>query len=107
VLKSLPQVGEYVIAGDNHNKPRSDLDRPWRLVSRRAGLSGVRLHDLRHSFASIGAGGGLGLPMLGKLLGHTQAQTTARYAHLDSDPLRRASNMIGDAIAAAMEGRRP
>jgi integrase len=105
-LKALPRVGKFVIAGADLNKPRAELYRPWRLVSRRAGLSGVRLHDLRHSFASIGAGGGLGLPMLGKLLGHTKPGTTARYAHLDADPLRRASNQIGDAIAAAM-GERP
>jgi integrase len=106
VLNNLPRVGEFVIASEDLKKPRADLKRPWRLVSRRAGLSGVRLHDLRHTFASIGAGGGLGLPVIGKLLGHTRASTTQRYAHLDTDPLRRASNAIGDAIAAAMNGER-
>ena len=50
----------------------------------------VRLHDLRHTYASFGAGGGLGLPIIGRLLGHAQTATTARYAHLDNDPLRRA-----------------
>ena len=64
----------------------------------------VRLHDLRHSFASVGAAGGMGLPIVGKLLGHTQAQTTARYAHLDNDPLKRASEQIANTIAAALEG---
>jgi integrase len=49
---------------------------PWEAVARRAGLDGVRLHDLRHTYASFGAGGGLGLPIIGKLLGHTQALTT-------------------------------
>jgi site-specific recombinase XerD len=64
-------------------------------------------HDLRHSFASFGAGGGLGLPIVGKLLGHANAVTTARYAHLDADPLRTASDRIGSTIAAAMgEGDR-
>jgi len=62
----------------------------------------VRLHDLRHNFAAFGAGGGLGLPIIGKLLGHSQPQTTARYAHLDNDPLRRAANTIGAELAAAM-----
>jgi integrase len=62
----------------------------------------VRLHDIRHTYASFGAGSGLGLPIIGKLLGHTQAATTARYAHLDSDPLRRASDHIGGRIQAAM-----
>jgi integrase len=67
---------------------------------------GVRLHDLRHTYASFGASGGLGLPIIGKLLGHAQATTTARYAHLDNDPLRRATENIGGRIAAALEGRR-
>jgi hypothetical protein len=64
----------------------------------------VRIHDLRHSFASFGAGASLGLPIIGKLLGHSQAATTHRYAHLDADPLRRAVETIGNTIAAAMAG---
>jgi integrase len=72
-------------------------------VSRAAGLEGVRLHDLRHSFASFGAGASLGLPIIGKLLGHSQPATTARYAHLDADPMRRAVDTIGSAIAGAMD----
>jgi integrase len=64
----------------------------------------VRIHDLRHSFASIGAGASLGLPIIGKLLGHSQAATTHRYAHLDADPLRRAAETISATIAAAMNG---
>ena len=83
-------------------KPRADLNRPWRAVRKRAGLDGVRLHDLRHSYASIGAGAGLGLPIIGKLLGHTKAATTQKYAHLDVDPLRRASDHIGARLAAAL-----
>ena len=72
-----------------------------------AGLDGVRIHDLRHSFASFGAGASLGLPIIGKLLGHSQAATTHRYAHLDADPLRRAVETIGGTIAAAMNGANP
>lgn len=106
VLKDLTRVGAYVIAGEtagtDEEKPRADLKKPWALVTKRAGLEGVRIHDLRHNFASFGAGGGMGLPVIGKLLGHTQPQTTARYAHLDNDPLRKASNTIASAIAAAM-----
>jgi len=74
-------------------------------VTKAAGLEGVRLHDLRHSFASIGAGASLGLPIIGKLLGHSQPTTTARYAHLDADPMRRAVDTIGATITAAMEGK--
>jgi integrase len=106
VLGSLTKVGVYVIAGDTagavDEKPRSDLKRPWALVSSCAGLEGVRLHDLRHNFGAFGAGGGMGLPIIGKLLGQKQPATTQRYAHLDADPLRKASNAIGNTIAAAM-----
>jgi integrase len=105
VLAALPRAGDYVIAGDNPTQPRADLHRPWRIVSHRAGLNGLRIHDLRHGFASVGAGSGLGLPIIGKLLGHRSTDTTQRYAHLDADPLRRASNTIGVTIAAALDGR--
>ena len=94
-------------------RPRTDLNRGWERIRRCAGLDGsdgkpqFRLHDFRHSFASLGVGEGMGLPIVGKLLGHTQAATTARYAHLDSDPLRRASEAIGAQIAAAMKARTP
>jgi len=106
ILESLPRVGKYVIAGasagSEEEKPRSDLNAPWRAVLKRAGLENVRLHDLRHSYASIGVGNSLGLPIIGKLLGHTQASTTQRYAHLDTDPLRRATDEIGARISKAM-----
>jgi site-specific recombinase XerD len=65
------------------------------------------LHDLRHSFASFGAGAGLSLQMIGNMLGHTQAQTTARYAHLAADPVKRATDAVTATIAAAMNRTRP
>jgi integrase len=102
VLTDLPRGGAYVIAGSDPDKVRTDLKRPWAAIRRRAGLNGVRIHDLRHSYASVGAGAGLGLPVIGRLLGHTQPSTTARYAHLADDPLRRASDTIASTIAAAM-----
>jgi integrase len=98
-------MGSFVIAGEHQDKPRADLNRPWRAIVRRAGLPGLRIHDLRHTHASFGAGAGLGLPIIGKLLGHTQASTTQRYAHLDADPLRRASEQIAGQIAIAMGER--
>jgi integrase len=104
VLNGLQQVG--VVPGDNPEQPRPDLKRPWDAVTKRAGLAGVRLHDLRHTYASFGAGGGLGLPIIGRLLGHSQAATTARYAHLDNEPLPHASEAIAGRIAAALEGKR-
>jgi integrase len=108
VLSALPRVGKFVIAGQKagtkDEEPRSDLKRPWAAICKLAGLESTRLHDLRHSFASVGAGSGLGLPVLGKLLGHSQAATTARYAHLDADPVRRAADIIANKIATAMSG---
>ena len=104
VLNAMERVGPYVIPGDDPLQARHDLKRPWDAVTKRAGLIGVRLHDLRHTYASFGAGGGLGLPIIGRLLGHAQTATTARYAHLDNDPLRRASEAIAGRIAAALEG---
>ena len=105
VLADLPRIegNPHVIAGANDGAPRSDLKKPWAAVSRAAGLEGVRIHDLRHSFASFGAGASLGLPIIGKLLGHSQPATTARYAHLDADPMRRAVDTIGSAISGAMD----
>ena len=106
VLAALPRIegNPHVIAGAKLGAPRADLKKPWTAVCRAAGLDGVRLHDLRHSFASFGAGASLGLPIIGKLLGHSQPSTTARYAHLDADPMRRAVETIGATIAAAMDG---
>jgi integrase len=64
----------------------------------------ARLYDLRHTFASVGAGGGLSLPIIGRLLGHTQARTTQRYAHLSDDPVREAAEKIGAVISKAGKG---
>jgi integrase len=104
VLNSLERLGDCVIPGADPNVPRADLKKPWRAVTEAAGLEGLRIHDLRHSFASVGAGAGLGLPIVGKLLGHMQAATTQRYAHLDADPVRLAADKIGASLAAALDG---
>ena len=80
VLASLPRVtgNPHIIPGERESAPKADLKKPWAAVTKAASLDGVRLHDLRHSFASIGAGASMGLPIIGKLLGHTQAATTHR-----------------------------
>jgi len=90
----------FVIAGTLPGKPMADLQPAWRRLRSRAGLRDVRIHDLRHTFASVAVASGQGLPMIGKLLGHTQVQTTARYAHLAGDPVRAAANDIASSIAA-------
>jgi integrase len=107
VLAEIPRVegNPYIVPGAKAGKPRAGLAKPWAAICKAAGLVGVRRHDLRHTFASTGAGASMGLPIIGKLLGHTQAATTARYAHLDADPMRRAADTIGATIAAAMESK--
>ncbi len=105
VLEGLARVGPFVIPGADPATPRIDLKKPWATLCRRAGLVGVRIHDLRHTHASFGVSAGFGLPIVGKLLGHTQPQTTARYAHLDADPVRRASDAIGKTLSDALDGR--
>jgi len=105
LLTTIPRTSPYVFPSPQGDKPRADLNRPWRAVVRRSGLTALRLHDLRHTHASIGAGAGLGLPVIGKLLGHTQASTTNRYAHLDAHPLRAASDRIGSEIMNAIGQR--
>jgi len=106
ILKDLDRLGDYVIPGVEKHKPRSDLNRPWRAVRAQAGLGDVRIHDLRHTNASVAASGGVPLAILGKLLGHNQTSTTQRYAHLADDPVRAAADRVGNQIAAAMR-RRP
>ncbi len=111
VLEALPRTGTYVFPGEprkstsnseRQEQPRHDLKRPWEGIRRIAKLEGVRLHDLRHTHASFGVGGGLGLPIIAKLLGHAQIRTTERYAHLDADPVRLGSELIGKRIAEAL-----
>jgi integrase len=92
----------YVFPGQGDAAPLSNLNRPWTAIAAAAGLAGVRLHDLRHTFAALGAGAGMSLPLLGKLLGHRQAATTQRYAHLADDPVRRAAEAIGATADAAL-----
>ncbi|ODT69032.1 MAG: hypothetical protein ABS75_18445 [Pelagibacterium sp. SCN 63-23] len=108
VIRATPKIGKFVIAGETagekDERPRSDLKKPWAAICDRAGLEGVRLHDLRHTFASVGAGSGLGLPVIGKLLGHARAATTERYAHLATDASKRAADSIAGQIAAALAG---
>ncbi len=104
VLNELERHSEYVISGKGPNRPRADLNRHWRRITQHARLEGLRLHDLRHSYASVGAASGMGLLALGKLLGHASPSTTQRYAHLADDPLRRASEHIASVIDSAIGG---
>lgn len=92
----------WVIAGTLKGKHLSDLQPFWQRVRARAGLKDCRIHDLRHTFASTAVASGQGLPMIGKLLGHTQVQTTARYAHLAAEPVRNAADSIATSLRDAL-----
>jgi integrase len=106
VLKGLPRLegNPYVIVGQKDGASLVNLQKPWQAIRKAAGLTDVRLHDLRHSYASVGAAGGDSLLVIGKLLGHHHAATTERYAHLALDPIKAAAASIAGRIASALEG---
>ena len=85
----------YLFPGKIPEKPIQDIKKAWKTITTQAGLSKVRIHDLRHTHASHLVSSGLSLSIVGKLLGHTQASTTQRYAHLADEPLRQAAELFG------------
>ena len=108
LLATLPREldNTYVIPGLKVGRSLVNLQKPWRAIREAAGLNDVRLHDIRHSFASVAASNGQSLPMIGKMLGHTQAATTQRYAHLQRDPLKQATADVAARIASAMNSKK-
>lgn len=106
VLRTTPRVkgNPFVFVGRNEGQPIVNLQEPWRIVRKLAEIPDVRIHDLRHSFASFGVMTGGSLPMIGKLLGHGTPITTARYAHLADGQVRQFNQSIGDAISTALNG---
>ncbi|HEY5081214.1 MAG TPA: site-specific integrase [Bauldia sp.] len=104
VLRSLPRLegNPWVIPGEHVGAHLVNLQKPWRRIRKVADLEDVRIHDLRHSFASVAAASGQSLYVIGSLLGHSQPQTTSRYAHLSADPLRAANDAVGDRIDNTM-----
>jgi integrase len=105
VLAKLPRQSEWVLPTARGDTPIS-MAKPWERIRTKAKLEGIRLHDLRHSFASVGAGSGQSLLVIGRLLGHRTPSMTQRYSHLSDDPLREASEAIAGRIASAMSGRK-
>jgi integrase len=103
-LHGAPRIdgNPWVITGTLPGKPLSDLQPFWQRVRARAGVKDVRIHDLRHTFASAAVASGQGLPMIGKLLGHTQVQTTARYAHLAAEPVKVAADAVAQNLQQAL-----
>ncbi len=99
VLKSLERVGKYIVAGRYKDEPHQNLSRAWIIAREYGDLRDVRLHDLRHSFASLAVGRGVSLYIVGKLLGHKVPATTQRYAHLARD----VASSINDDLGAVMQ----
>lgn len=95
VLASFPRNNLYVFGEGNDPMPDHRIDRVWRKLRQSAKLSGVRLHDLRHSFASVGINAGLDLRVIGGLLGHSDLATTEGYAHLEDRTIKAASQRVG------------
>lgn len=104
ILRNIPRLEgtPFVFPARRGEGHYEGVPKVWRKVRKMAGLQDVRLHDLRHSFASIAVSGGASLPIIGALLGHTHSATTQRYAHLQDDPLKAASEAIGNEIATAI-----
>jgi integrase len=97
-LRERVPVGSVWVFPAADGGPRRDVKDAWAAACRAAGIKGARLHDLRHTYASVLAGAGLSLPVIGALLGHSTPTTTARYAHLFDDPLRRATEQASAVI---------
>jgi len=97
--------GTFVFAGSLADRPYAGTSKVWQKIRSQTEFADLRMHDLRHTFASLGVLQGAPVAVVGKLLGHANVATTERYAHLAEDPVRLASNRIGDAIGDALELR--
>jgi integrase len=104
LLASLDRLKDnpHVFPGEKKGQHIVGLPRVWKAIRSAAGIDDVRLHDLRHSFASVGAGAGVGLVVVGRLLGHRDPNTTARYAHIADDPAKAAADRITAVIGPTM-----
>lgn len=107
ILRAMPRFAgnPFVIIGHIHGTHLVNLQKPWRRIRALAGLDDVRIHDLRHTFASVAVASGGSLPVIGRALGHSQPSTTQRYAHLTDDPVRHLTQATGQRLAQAMEGK--
>lgn len=94
----------YIFPGRVPDEPLKEIKNFWARLCKQAGITDCRIHDLRHTYASILASAGLSLPIIGALLGHTQPNTTARYSHLFDDPLREATERVGALVTGIGSG---
>jgi len=103
ILAETPRAGDWVFPDPKHpNEPIRGLDWAWVGIRNEAGMPELRIHDLRHSFASVALAGGSGLHLIGKLLGHADTSSTQRYAHLADDPLKAAADRVAQTISVTM-----
>lgn len=108
ILAALPRTSghPFIIEGKFANAHITDLQHPWQRIRALADIRDVRIHDLRHTYASVAVSGGMPIQMVGQLLGHTQLQTTLRYAHLADDPIRAAAEENSASIFASLGSTR-
>ena len=109
VLRRIPRLADnpHVIPGKIRGRPMRNLNDPWEIVCERAGLTDLRIHDIRHAYASRALALGESLPMIGRLIGHSEVETTARYAHLARDAVWESADRIAESIAADLLPGRP
>lgn len=95
-MESEKEGSPFLFPGKAEGKPIQDIKKAWSTIRKQADLKDFRIHDIRHTYASHLVSSGLSLRIVGKLLGHTQASTTLRYAHLADEPLREATTLFGE-----------
>jgi len=108
LLESIKPVEDnpYVIVGRKRGGHLTDLEKPWQRIRQLAGIEDVRLHDLRHNFASMSAEAGVPEVVLAKMMGHKDVRTTRRYTHISDDPVKDAIAAVGSKLEAALKGKR-
>ncbi|MHA7826182.1 MAG: tyrosine-type recombinase/integrase [Roseovarius sp.] len=104
ILEELPrrEGNPYVILGESENGPLVNVQKPWRRIRKMAGIDDVRLHDLRHTYASVAMKGGIDPFTLKEIMGHKNLQTTLRYAHLEDEAVQRAAGSVASRLAVGM-----
>ena len=107
ILQQLPRVEgcPFVFAGRKAGKPLGNTRWPWQIIATKSGIKAARIHDLRHSAASVGVSANMSLLLIGGVLGHKSQATTSRYSHLSADPVRQTAETIAAIVAGALDGR--
>ena len=104
----LPRVAgnPYVILGESDEGHLINLQKPWRRIKAKAGIDDVRMHDLRHTYASVAVMSGIDPFLLKEIMGHKNLQTTLRYSHFADEAVQQAAGSVASRLAGAMRSRR-